>query len=249
MKFISLIALLSMSLAQAQEAEPVVLEDGFKLSPKLEKPSNSEYEEKVLSDGKIFKKNSNDKFKVTKSLENSEKHDVYQLKLEKINGKIEKVESLVELDKNQIGKMKSTVKCGFHNHPNAKGGCQRYTQKFCKKLLDNKNKIKESNENEAMVFYKDLYKSEDAFDLKNDDLQKLSSMNDSSVKDIGEEPVSKELKEKIKPIYPMASMNFKKPKVKYDITYCKKLMDSESWASENARPNVRPKTNDGTSAQ
>lgn len=226
MKYFTLVTLFALSTTvSAQEIQPKVLDDDFKLSPKLEKGNSSEYEEKKLDqNNKLFKKNTEDKFNITKGKEHSDKMEIYQLKMEKKNGKIEKSEKLVEFDKTEIGKIKKLTKCHHVDHHSKKMvGCQSYSENFCKELIKEKDwnsKITKDGNAKTLDFYKELYKQKDSFDMKSDELAKLKAMNEASRAEIGEEPKSLDIKGKLSPVYPSAIANFNIDKVKHDISEC-----------------------------
>lgn len=225
MKYFALITLFALSTAYAQEIKPNVLDDDFKLAPKLEKGNGADYEEKKIDqNNKLFKKNTDDKFNITKGKEHSDKMEIYQLKMEKKNGEIEKSEKLVEFDKNDLGKIKKLTKCRHVHHLSKKMvGCQSYSEPFCKELIKEKDwngKIAKDGNAAALEFYKELYKQKDSFDLKSAELAKLKAMNEASRAEIGEEPKSAEIKGKLSPVYPSAAASFDIEKVKVDIAEC-----------------------------
>lgn len=226
MKYFTLVTLFTLSTSvYAQEIKPNVLDDDFKLSPKLEKGSSADYEEKTLDqNNKLFKKNTDEKFNITKGKEHSDKMEIYQLKMEKKNGKIEKSEKLVEFDKNEIGKIKKLTKCHHVDNQSKKMvGCQSYSETFCKELIKEKDwnsKITKDGSAAALEFYKELYKQKDSFDVKSAELSKLKAMNETSRAELAEEPKSLDIKGKLSPVYPSAVASFNIDKVKNDIEEC-----------------------------
>lgn len=227
MKFLLLGSLFVMSNAFATMA----LEDGFSVDPELKKSSSSKYEEKGGVNNKVFKVNNKDEFKVTKGKEHGDKLDVYQMKIEKKGSEIQKIEKVIEFDKKKQGKIESLTKC-----ENVKCSCcQTYTHTFCDKLLKEdkvEEKFNKDGEEKALTFYKNLYVEKDAFGAKADKISKLQSLNDISIKDVGEKPNSKEIEQNIKPIYASAEASFKKDKIKADIAECKLIANDLSKPSE-----------------
>ena len=226
MKYFTLVTILALSATSyAQDIKPNVLEDNFKLSPKLEKGPSADYEEKsVDQNNKLFKKNTDEKFNITKGKEHSDKLEIYQLKMEKKNGQIEKSEKLVEFDKTDLGKIRKLTKCRHVTHLSKKlVGCQSYSENFCKELIKEKDwnsKITKDGDAKTLDFYKNLYKQKDSFDMKSAELAKLKSMNEGSRAELGEEPKSAEIKGKLSPVYPNAAASFDIDKVKADIAEC-----------------------------
>lgn len=250
MKYFALIALVAAFNVCAQEANSQpnneLLVDDFKVNPELEKPVNSQYSEKMTSEGKLFHKSGPNDFSVTKGKKNSSDNlDVYQLKMEKKNGKLEKLEQIVEMDKKQKGKVNSVFKCGI----NTKGGCQSFTESFCKKLLENdklEEKITKDGEPKTLEFYKDLYKEKQAFEPKVEHLSKLQALNEKAINDLGTKPNNKDLEKNLKPVYPSPLVLFKKEKIHGDIVECKKL--ANSWAEKNDSGNSQPNAVAGSSS-
>lgn len=255
MKFFALLSFIAVASAHAV-VTPVSLEDGFELSPKLEKAPSSDYEEKSGSNGKVFKKNTESQFNVTKGKESSDKLEVYQLKMEKINGKVEKSEQIVELDKEGKGEVKSILKCGGNKVVDGqvmKGGCQSYSEGFCKNLLEKENieaKIVELGEPKALEFYKEIYKQNDVYEVKTAKLEKLREFNDSTRNEVGEEPKDKDIKEKVRPIYPPMNEIFVKKKIHDDILLCRKV--GGTWIKPShghASSTGKPKSLNGSAGQ
>lgn len=251
MKFFAVAALLAAFNVYAQEAN-IALEDNFKVAPDLQKPNNSDYQEKPVNDGKLFHKHSENELKITKGKESSDKLEIYQLKMEKLNGKLEKFEQIVEVDKTDSNKVKSILKCGGHS----KGGCQAYTPGFCKKLLQEdklNEKITKDGEAKTLEFYKELYKEKEAFEPKSEMLSKLSALNEKAINDSGIQPNNKEIKDNLKPVYPSPLVLFKKEKIQGDIAECRKF--GGIWVKpkeQNSQPNSQPNnaiTKGATSAQ
>ncbi len=251
MKYFAMVTLFALSTSvYAQEIKPKVLDDDFKLSPKLEKGSSADYEEKTLDqNNKLFKKNTEEKFNITKGKEHSDKMEIYQLKMEMKNGKIEKSEKLVEFDKVEVGKIKKLTKCHHvDNHSKKMVGCQSYSETFCKELIKEKDwnsKITKDGNVKTLDFYKELYKQKDSFDVKSADLSKLKVMNETSRAEIAEEPKSLDIKGKLSPIYPSAVANFSIDKVKNDISECDNIKND--WKVEKV--NSEDSTATASSAQ
>lgn len=256
MKYFALIALVAAVNVYAQEANSQsnsqpnnqALVDNFKVDPDLKKGVNSQYSEKMTPEGKLFHKSGPNDFSVTKGKKNSADNlDVYQLKMEHKDGKLEKLEQIVEMDKVQKGKVNSVFKCGSHT----KGGCQSFTQSFCKKLLENdklEDKLSKDGEPKTLEFYKDLYKEKQVFEPKVEYLSKLQALNEKAVNDVGTKPNNKDLEKNLKPVYPSPLVLFKKEKIHGDIAECKKL--ANSWAEKNDSGNSQPNAVAGsTSAQ
>lgn len=242
MKYFTLIALAaSMSVfAQTNSAQTSpALEDHFAIKQNnIEKPVNSQYEEKTVSDGKVFHMETETAYSITKGKKNSmDNLDVYQLKMEQINGKLEKFEQVVEMDKEEAGKVKSVFKCGMGGK---KGGCQAYSIGFCEKLLKEDKideKLSKDGEAKTLEFYKKLYKEKDAFEPKNIEIAKLREFNEKAVLDVGKTPNKKELKDNLKPVYPSPLVLFKKEKIKDDIAECRKLGGIWVKPKANSQPN------------
>lgn len=222
MKYLLLICSLSISTVFAQEVKLKALDDDFKLAPSLEK-GNSDYDVKSTNQGKIFKKNSPNVFKITKGKESLDKIEVYQLKLEKNGDKVEKVEKFVEVDKESLGKIKTLYKCRMSSGENGKGGCQRYTKPFCSKLVEEKSKVDESKPEEMKNYFKNIYTLKGVYGLKSDEIAKIHKFNQDSRKDLNEEPMNDALKSKISSIYPPVSTHFTVEKIKHDIAECEKV--------------------------
>lgn len=249
MKFFALAALLTTVSVFAQpnsQSNNQPLIDNFKVDPELEKPVNSQYSETLTPEGKLFHKSGPNNYSVTKGKKNSSDNlDVYQLKMEHINGTLEKHEQIVEMDKVQKGKVNNIFKC------NNKKGCQTYNESFCKKLLENEKldeKITKDGEPKTLEFYKELYKEKQVFEPKVEYLSKLQTLNDKAINDVGSKPNNKEFEKNLKPVYPTPLVLFKKDKIHGDITECKKL--ANSWAEKNDAGNNQPAAVAGsTSAQ
>lgn len=256
MKYFALFALVAAFNVCAQDSnsqansqannEPLV--DSFKVDPDLKKGANSQYSEKMTSEGKLFHKSGPNDFSVTKGKKNSSDNlDVYQLKMEKVNGKLEKLEQIVEMDKVQKGKVNSVFKCGSHT----KGGCQSFNESFCKKLLENDKldeKLSKDGEPKTLEFYKDLYKEKQVFEPKVEFLSKLQALNEKAVNDVGTKPNNKDLENNLKPVYPSPLVLFKKEKIHGDIAECKRM--ANYWAEKNDSGNSQPNQVTGkTSAQ
>lgn len=216
MKYLAILTVLTMTVAHAQVVKPNALEDEFRLDPTL-KPGIVDYSEKNVTNGKLFKVNSQEEFKLTKSKPHPDKLEIYQLKMEEINGKVKKVESYVELEKQPLGKVRSITKCGIHG---TKGGCQQYTKPFCRKLINDESLV----ESKPVSWWKDVYKDKEVFNLKSEILRKLTALHSESKNDLGEDPVKRKYKEKLAPIYPNADSNFDKQKIIGDIRKCKEII-------------------------
>ncbi len=252
MKYFTLITLFALATAHAQEIKPKVLDDDFKLSPKLEKGKSADYEEKTLDQSnKLFKKNTDDKFNITKGKEHSDKLEIYQLKMEKKNGSVEKSEKLVEFDKSEVGKIKKLTKCHHVTHLNKKlVGCQSYSENFCKELIKEKDwngKITKDGDKKTLDFYKKLYQDKGSFDMKSDEIAKLKAMNESSRAELGEEPKSLDIKGKLSPIYPSASASFDLEKIKGDIVECDNIKND--WKVEKIAGSSSESEDSASSAQ
>lgn len=234
MKYLAIFAALAMTSAFAQEIKPKALDDEFRLDSNLKslKKGIVDYSEKPVNNGKLFKVNSQEEFKLTKGKTHSDKLEVYQLKMEEINGKIKKQESYVELEKQPLGKIKSITKCGIHG---TKGGCQQYTKPFCKKLIDDERMV----ETKPVKWWKDVYKDKEVFSLKTEILSKLTSIHNESKNDLGEDPVKPKYKEKLAPIYPNPDSYFDKEKVIGDIRKCKEIIAEFKEESVNSQSNNR----------
>ena len=242
MKYFALLALITSVNVYSQEA----LVDSFKVDPDLQKDTNSQYSEKMTTEGKLFHKSGPNDFSITKGKKNSmDNLDVYQLKMEKKNGKLEKLEQIVEMDKVQKGKVNSVFKCGVNN----KGGCQTFNHSFCKKLLEHEKldeKLSKDGEPKTLEFYKELYKEKQVFEPKVEYLSKLQALNEKAIQEVGTKPNNKDLENNLKPVYPSPLVLFKKEKIHGDIAECKKL--ANSWSEKNDSGNSQPNAVAGSSS-
>lgn len=231
MKYLAILTALSMTAAFAQEIKPKALEDEFRLDPTLKK-GIVDYTEKNVSNGKLFKVNKAEEFKLTKGKTHPDKLEVYQLKMEKINGELKKVESYVEMEKMPLGKIKAITKCGIHGQ---KGGCQQYTKPFCRYLIDKERDI----EGKPVVWWKEKYREKEVFNVKSEILAKLNSLHQESKNDLGEDPVTAEFKQKLSPVYPNPDAHFDKQKIIGDLRKCKEIIAEFKEDAVNSQPNNR----------
>lgn len=231
MKYLAILTVLTMSLAHAGTVKPKALEDEFRLDPTLKK-GIVDYSEKNVSNGKLFKVNSQEEFKLTKGKNHPDKLEIYQLKMEKVNGELKKLESYVEMEKEPLGKIKTITKCGIHG---TKGGCQQYTRPFCLKLINEERMV----DTKPVTWWKDVYKEKDVFNLKSELLSKLTALHNESKNDLGEDPVKREYKEKLAPVYPNADSYFDKQKIVGDIRKCKEIIAEFKEDSVNSQSNSR----------
>jgi hypothetical protein len=255
MKYVSLIVLLSLTTSQVFALAEGVLEDSQQgveiVSIQAPPPMQDErrdirvnaslerYDDKPAHDPgqKIFvnKDSSANNLNLTSSKEEVNNNlDVYHVDVKKVGESFEKVEKLVEIDKNAQGEkiIKKVVKCGGGGTKHH-SKCQTYNHDFCSAIILKENKIRDlndetaQNEQNKINEIENLYQQHDVRSVKPEIVTKLVSFANDSKEKSGVN-LSEEIKVKLndrQSSHPMAN-DIKPRKFKEDLRECKDLISS-----------------------